>query len=130
LPTVNLATTDGGFTWNATFSGAGVVGGSIADGSYDVTLNAAVVHLVASPATTMASNYLTNFYRIYGDITGNGAVNNADYNQFKLTFGSSSAAPSGPPPYNVAFDYDGNGFVNNADYNQFKLRFGTLWTSL
>src|SRR5207248_2506343 len=39
LPTLGFTSADGGVTWVVTFSGNGVVGGSIADGVYDITLN-------------------------------------------------------------------------------------------
>ena len=119
-----------GLAFRLAFSGAGVVGGSIADGDYNVLLDHAKVHRVDDPTLSMAADYADHFFRLFGDINGDGgvasgAVNNADYNQFKLAFGSPGAGV-----YNAAFDYTGDGFVNNRDYNQFKLRFASLWTNL
>jgi hypothetical protein len=55
LPTLRWQTSDGGRTWVLTFSGAGVVGGSIADGVYDLTLNATAVMAVSGGGTLSSS---------------------------------------------------------------------------
>ena len=43
VPTISYATIDDGHTWLVTFSGSSVTGNSIADGVYDITLNASAV---------------------------------------------------------------------------------------
>jgi hypothetical protein len=86
--------------------------GSLSDGIY--TLNIAN----ATGTTTL------EFHRLFGDIDGNRIVNNADYTQFKKTFGAQTGASN----FNADFDYDNNGIINNADYTQFKKRFGLIFT--
>ena len=51
-----------------TFSGAGVVGNSIADGVYDITLNHAGVTDALSQ--TLAADRVDTFFRMYGNTTG------------------------------------------------------------
>lgn len=101
-----------GMTWGLTFSGPTVIGGSISDGDYNLNF---------------AGQSVGSFYRLFGDVDGNGFVTNSAYNEFKETFG---ATPSSVANYNPAFDYYANGFITNPAYNQFKLRFGDVWTDL
>ena len=71
LPTLSWSTPDGGLTWVVTFSGAGVVGGSIADGDYDITVVSTAVH---ANGQTMTSDVTNTFYRLFGDTNGAGQV--------------------------------------------------------
>jgi uncharacterized repeat protein (TIGR03803 family) len=106
-------------TWNLTFPA--YTGGSLPDGIYDLTVTAADVTSSSTPTLTMSGGDQTfTFDRLFGDADGNGIVNNADYFQFKKTYGQASGSAN----YNPIFDYDANGIVNNADYFQFKARYG------
>jgi uncharacterized repeat protein (TIGR03803 family) len=98
--------------WVVAFSGAGVVGGTIANGVYDISLNAAAVTSAANPAVTAQSRPTDTFYRLFGDSNGDGRVNNADYAAFLNTNG----LKSGQPGFNSAFDSNGDGRINNSDY--------------
>ena len=71
LPTLSWTSPDGGLTWVVTFSGAGVVGGSIADGDYDITVVSTAVH---ANGQTMTSNVTNTFFRLFGDTNGDGQV--------------------------------------------------------
>ena len=113
-----LSTADGE-TYMPTFTGSQFLNGSLADGSYMLTVHAAGV--TDSFGQTMAADQRYSFFRLFGDFDGNGTVNNADFFQFKKTFGKKSADPG----FLSLFDYDGNGTVNNSDFFQFKKRFGT-----
>jgi uncharacterized repeat protein (TIGR03803 family) len=118
-PITFVQSTTDNTTWNLTFPG--YTGGSLPDGIFDLTVTAADVSSVSSPTLAMTGGDQTStFDRLFGDIDGNGVVNNADYFQFKKAFGQLAGGPN----YNAAFDYDGNGVINNADYFQFKQRFG------
>jgi hypothetical protein len=103
-----------------TFSGAGVSGGSIADGVYDITLNASAVTSDANPAVSSQTRATDTFYRMYGDAQGTGKVNSADYNAFLSTFGLKSTAPG----YLAYFADDGTTKIDSADYNAFLGNFG------
>jgi uncharacterized repeat protein (TIGR03803 family) len=116
--TFTQATSDN-TTWNLTFPT--YTGGSLPDGIFDLTVTAADVSSISAPTLTMTGgNQTFTFDRPFGDSDGNGIVNNADYFQFKKTYGQASGSAN----YNPVFDYDANGIVNNADYFQFKKRYG------
>jgi hypothetical protein len=115
-PTLNWTAihpnSDGSATqWAVTFSGTGVVGNSIANGVYDITLNSAAVTSDANPAVNVQSRPTDTFYRLFGDINGDRVVNAADNFQFKTALTT----------YNAAFDYNDDGVVNAADNFQFKI---------
>jgi dTDP-4-dehydrorhamnose reductase len=96
--------------WAVSFGGAGAVGNSIANGVYDMTLNPAAVTSDANPAVNVQSRPTDTFYRLFGDINGDGVVNAADNFQFKTALAT----------YNAAFDSNGDGVVNAADNFQLK----------
>jgi subtilase family serine protease len=118
VPTLTWASPDGGVTWVVTFSGAGVSGGSIADGVYDITLNASAVTDAANQM--LSGDRVDTFYRLFGDVDGNGRVNATDYSAFVGTFG----LRSGQTGFLAAFDVDADGRVNSTDYNAFVDNFG------
>lgn len=106
-------------TWTLTFPSG--IGGSLPDGTYGLVVTAADVTGVSSSLPMAGDNQTFTFDRLFGDIDGNGIVNNADYLQFKFSY----AKLAGSAGYNAGFDYDANGVINNADYFQFKKRYGT-----
>jgi hypothetical protein len=122
LPTLNWSSPDGGVTWVVTFSGSSVVNGSIADGVYDLTLNAAAVS--DAQGQTLPANRVDTFFRLYGDTNGDGTVNSTDASQFKTTF----LKNVGQTGYLAYLDYNGDGTVNNTDAFQLKKRFLTAYT--
>ena len=73
---ISYATIDDGHTWLVTFSGANVTGNSIADGVYDITLNAADV-TANSGGGNLASSRTDTFFRLFGDSNGDAAVNSS-----------------------------------------------------
>jgi hypothetical protein len=117
LPTLSWSSPDGGLTWVVTFSGAGVVNNSIADGVYDLTLNAAAV--TDAGGQVLSAGRTDTFFRLYGDTNGDGTVNNTDTFQAKNTFLKSA----GDAGYLAYLDYNGDGTVNNTDTFQLKKRF-------
>jgi hypothetical protein len=122
LPTLAWSSADGGVTWVVTFSGNGVVGGSIADGVYDLTLNHAAI--TDAQGQALAADRVDTFYRLYGDSNGDGTVNNADTFQLRKTFG----AGTGDAAFLAYLDATGDGTVNNADVFQYRRRFGTTFS--
>jgi hypothetical protein len=115
---LSWSSADGGLTWVVTFGGAGVVGGSIADGVYDVTLHASAVTDALGQA--LAADRLDTFFRLYGDTNGDQIVNAADNFKFKSAFGTSI----GQSGYLAYLDYNDDGIINASDNFQFKRRFG------
>jgi hypothetical protein len=61
---------------------------------------------------------IDRFFRLYGDINGDGKVNATDFAAFKQVF-----VTRPPTPLERAFDYNGDGIVNNADFVQFRSRY-------
>ena len=119
LPTLNWTAlnpnADGSSTqWVVTFSGAGVLNGSIGDGVYDITLNGSAVTSDANP-TVAAQGRTDIFHRLFGDAQGTGIVNGADYNAFLSTFNASSTQNG----YLAYFNEDGNRRIDAGDYNAF-----------
>jgi hypothetical protein len=121
LPTLSYSSPDGGVTWVVTFSGAGVVNNSIADGVYDLTLNHTAV--TDSQGQALAADRTDTFFRLYGDVNGDGTVNNTDAFKFKSTF----LKGTGDAGYLAYLDYNGDGTVNNTDAFQLKKRFLTAY---
>jgi hypothetical protein len=102
---------DGSSTqWAVSFSGASVVNNSIATGAYDITLNAAAVASEANPSGAVVSRPTDTFYRLFGDINGDGVVNALDNIKFKAALTT----------YNPLFDDNGDAVVNAFDNLQFK----------
>jgi hypothetical protein len=122
LPTLSYSTSDGGVTWVVTFGGSSVVGGSIADGVYDLTLHHTAVS--DTQGQTLAADRTDTFFRLYGDGNGDGTVNNTDTFKVKTTF----LKNAGDAAYLAYFDYNGDGTVNNTDTFQLKQRFLTNYT--
>ena len=67
-----------------TFSGAPIVGGSLADGRYRLRMLASQVH--GPVGNTLAFDAVHNFYRFYGDMTGDARVDIADFGFFSLAY--------------------------------------------
>ncbi|MBX7103338.1 MAG: hypothetical protein K1X57_04615 [Gemmataceae bacterium] len=103
-----------------TFSGPGTEFGSLADGSYTLTMLASKlstggVALDGNGDGTPGDNAVVTFHRLFGDVDGNRAVNAADFMAFRLAFLQSS----------TIFSFDGSGTVDADDFMQFRLRFLT-----
>jgi YHYH protein len=104
-----------GKTWVMTFSGNGVVAGSIANGVYDLNIDHTQVNIAGYPGTTMAADYTATFHRLFGDADGDRAVSAGDFVYFRSAFNGISAM----------FDFDDDSAVSVNDFIQFRNRFGT-----
>jgi Bacterial Ig-like domain (group 3)/Dockerin type I domain len=120
LPTlvVTAVAGSGNTEWLVTFTGAGVNNAteSIADGVYDITLIGADV---LGGAARMAGNRTDTFFRLMGDLDGNGTVDSSDFNILVSSFLRSPSDPA----YIAAADLDGNGTVDGSDFNIFVSNF-------
>jgi Dockerin type I domain len=110
-PNVALASSSGGTIWTVTFTGAGVntATHSIGDGEYALTL---------SGAAGIATNTF-DFFRLLGDMDGNGTVDSSDFNILISSFLRGTTDPA----YLGADDLDGNGAVDGSDFNIFVSNF-------
>ena len=125
---LNTATsTDGGVTWTITFAPGTAntdASASLIDGIYSFSINNSDV--MSNGVALTGSNTYT-FHRLYGDVTGTGAVNNTDARDFSNAYG----APAGSANYNAAFDFGGTGAnINNTDARDFSLRYGQTFSSV
>jgi hypothetical protein len=109
-----------------TFAGPEFVGGSLADGSYTLTVRADRVHdrwgreLDGNGDGLAGGDLAEGFHRLFGDSDGDGDVDRQDRDLFRSTFGK-TAAEAG---YLWYFDFDGDGDVDGRDNGQFNRRFG------
>ncbi len=110
--------------------GPGLLANSLADGDYRLDVAAAQV-VASSGGATMAADYVfgqtasgqpnnDDFFRLYGDETGDRAVNLFDFAAFRSTFNRST----GNAEFLPALDSDGNGTVNLFDFAAFRSAFG------
>jgi Arylsulfotransferase (ASST) len=109
-----------------TFAGTEFVGGSLADGSYTLTVRADHVHdrwgreLDGDGDGVLGGDRVDGFFRLFGDSDGDGDVDGQDRDQFRSAFGTKA----GEVGYLWYFDFDGDGDVDGHDNGQFNRRFG------
>jgi dienelactone hydrolase len=107
-----------------TFTGSDVIGGSLADGRYTLTVRADRVHdrwgrdLDGDGDGSAGGDRVDGFFRLFGDSDGDGHVDVGDLHTFLSTFGKRA----GDPGYLWYFDYDGDGRVGVADLLQLLAR--------
>jgi hypothetical protein len=121
--TVSVATaTAGGRTVaTLTFAGAGTEFGSLADGSWTLTIDRTRV-VSAAGGVQMAADYSrAGIARKFGDGNGDGVVDFIDLSEFSTTF----LIGAGQPAYNPVYDWNNDGVVDFADLSEFSGRFLT-----
>jgi Arylsulfotransferase (ASST) len=109
-----------------TFAGPDIIGGSLADGSYTLTVRADRVHdrwgreLDGDGNGSAGGDRVDGFFRLFGDSDGDRDLDQSDRDLFRSAFKTSA----GDAGYLWYFDFDGNGEVNGRDDGQFNRRFG------
>jgi hypothetical protein len=118
-------TADGRTRATLTFAGPGVVGGSLADGRYELTILADrvrdVVHgakLDGDKSGFAGGNRVGLFSRLFGDGDGDGDVDAADLAALRAAYGSRSKEAR----YRWYFNADGDRDIDALDFHQFKRR--------
>jgi hypothetical protein len=107
-----------------TFTGSDLVGGSLADGRYTLTVRADRVHdrwgrlLDGDGDGSAGGDRADVFSRLFGDADGDGDVDRQDRDRFRAAFKTAAAG------YLWYFDFDGDGDVDGHDNGQFSRRFG------
>jgi len=107
------------------FTGELVIGGSLPDGLFTLSIQASQVTNSFGPIDgngdgVGGDNYqlvgtATNrLFRLFGDSDGNGIVNSSDFAAFRSSFGLGASN----------FDFDGDGQTNSNDFAEFRKRFG------
>src|SRR5205823_595368 len=100
-----------------TFAGTDIVGGSLADGRYTLTVLSSRVRDALGNALDGDGNgqaggdNLSQLLRLFGDVNGDGAINGLDLTAFRSAFGSSAADPT----YRDYLDFNGDGAINGLD---------------
>jgi hypothetical protein len=103
-----------------TFVGVGIIGGSLPDGHYTLTIHGDRIHddfgqaLDGTGTGAVGSDRSDTFFRLFGDSDGNGQVDVRDLLSFASTFGKRV----GDPGYLWYFDYNGDGQVDLGDLLQ------------
>jgi hypothetical protein len=107
-----------------TFAGPDVIGGSLADGSYTLTIRGDLIQdrfgraLDGDGDGTAGGDRVDGFHRLFGDADGDGDTDQQDRAAFRSAFRTSDAG------YLWYFDFDGDGDVDGLDNGQFNRRFG------
>jgi hypothetical protein len=110
-----------------TFTGTGIIGGSVADGNYTFTVLGSQVRdtggqlLDGDGNGTPGGDRVATFHRLYGDADGSRNVDTLDLFRVYGTFGKSPTDPG----FLAYFDFDGSGTVDTLDLFRFYQRFGT-----
>ena len=123
---VSQAVVDGHSVDTLTFSGGGIIGGSLADGHYTLTIHGGLVHdqfgnaLDGAGTGVVGSDRVDTFFRLFGDADGDGVVDEHDRALFRSAF----KKRAGEAGYRWYFDYDGDGVIDGRDNGQFNRRFG------
>jgi pimeloyl-ACP methyl ester carboxylesterase len=123
---VSQAVVDGHSVDTLTFVGAGIIGGSLADGHYTLAIHGGLIHdrfgrgLDGAGTGEAGSDRVDTFFRFFGDADGNGHVDLGDLIRFAGTFGKHA----GDPGYLWYFDYDSDGRVDGSDLVQLLRRLG------
>jgi uncharacterized repeat protein (TIGR03803 family) len=132
IPDYDFTSVDGGTTWILTFNGNGVVGNSIADGVYDITLDASDFTSIATGQIVAARGQDT-FFRLFGNANGynslaqNAAVNGVDASRFGASY-RLTGNQNQQNGYQAYFDYNDDGSTNGTDQSQFLLRYAKTWS--
>lgn len=123
---------NGATTVRLTFSGVESSLGSLNDGNYELTILADRVFSqdgfgldsnrdgIAGDDDAFGDVESDNFFRLYGDSTGNRFLNSRDFRDFRTTYGVLSTSVL----FNASFDFDGNNIINGRDFRQFVRRYG------
>jgi hypothetical protein len=122
LTGAGLALTNGGGgilvsglgTNSLTLSFTGVEFGSLADGTWTLTIDHTKIRNGSGVSGT-GSTVVGDIRRLFGDGDANGQVDQADYRMFN----------NARRTYNPQFDYDADGVISLIDSDQFYARFGT-----
>jgi hypothetical protein len=108
--------------YTLTFSGAGIIAGSLSDGVYDFLANVSNLRDtfgLLPVGTHTDKNPTLAFHRLFGDSDGDKDVDGVDYNLFRTAY-RTNTSHAGFIDY---FDFDGDGDVDGVDNNAFNERY-------
>ena len=99
-------------------SGPDVVGGSLPDGDYALTIHA---NAVTIGSTAMAEDYVVQFHRYFGDVNGDRSVDAPDYSAFVAAYRTTELDLD----YESTFDFNSDGRIDAPDYSALVSRYRT-----
>jgi hypothetical protein len=105
----------------------GLPGGSLPDGHYSLrisadTLTADGLSLDGDGDGVQGGDYVLNFHRMLGDVSGNKVVDTLDGYHFRLSYGSQS----GDANYRREFDFNNDGLIDSTDKDAFEGNLRTI----
>ena len=109
-----------GFKVVVTFTGTSIIGGSLADGRYNLIYNGGYLLSAGSKGQTDEKLYL---WRLFGDLGGEATVTAAD----KVTMMLDLNSRRGQKNYSAYLDYDENGVIISNDLTAFMIRYNTYF---
>jgi hypothetical protein len=101
-----------------TLTGDDIIGGSLADGRYSLTIVASKVH--DSQGRTLVKDRVENFFRLFGDTQGRGLVDNLDLAIFRNAFHKKR----GEDGYLWYLDYYNRGIIDDDSAARFLENYG------
>jgi ELWxxDGT repeat protein len=107
---LSTQTVNGETVLTITFTGTNVIGGSVPDGRYTLTITSADVIDVATGGVMQGSS-TTAFSRLFGDLLGTGTYDPDARWMAQDALGTTV----GSPGYIAALDWNGNGVIDAAD---------------
>jgi hypothetical protein len=126
---VSTSVVDGQTVAVLTFSGADIIGGSLADGNYALTVRGDLVHdrfgrsLDGDGDGTAGGDASESLFRLYGDSDGDRDVDLHDLGRFLSTLGRDASSSK----YLSYFDVNGDDRIGVVDLIAIARRFGTDW---
>jgi hypothetical protein len=105
------------------FTGEHTEYGSLADGTYELRIDASKILAGGEEmdgGMGPGTDYVDDFFRLYGDADGNGTVNLFDFAAFRSAFGKMVDAD---PAYRC-HDHNGDGTIDLFDFAAFRGNFG------
>src|SRR5262249_58731938 len=103
-----------------TSNGAGIVGGSLADGHYTLTIDGSKItdslgQAVDADGDGFAGGVRTDsFHRLFGDVNGDDAIDSSDV----VYSAHHNGTHLGDTDYLWWLDYDGDGTINGQDHRE------------
>jgi hypothetical protein len=111
-----------------TFAGSGITAASLADGRYTLTIHSNLVtdhqlgaQLDGDGDGFVGGDRVDHFFRLFGDVNGDGQVDNTDRTAFLAAYRSRK----GMANYRWYLDYCNSGLIDSFAYYQFLCRYGT-----